>query len=98
MNPLSRDQGVGLIPWSPLARGRLARAPEDKTARAETDPFAKRMYDPNAGADDKVIAALHGVATKRGVPHGHIALAWVLGKTDAPIVGATKMSHLEDAV
>jgi len=98
MNPLCRDQGVGLIPWSPLARGRLARAPQERTARADADQYAKRMYDAHAAADDKVVAALHDVATKKGVPHGQVALAWVLRKTDAPIVGATKMGHLDDAV
>jgi 1-deoxyxylulose-5-phosphate synthase len=99
MIPLCRDQSVGVIPWSPLARGRLARAPEATTARVETDAFAKRMYDPSADADGRVLAALHEVARARGVPHGKVALAWVLANdtVTAPIVGATRLEHLEEA-
>jgi aryl-alcohol dehydrogenase-like predicted oxidoreductase len=101
MAPLCRDQGVGLIPWSPLARGRLARPPEAQgTRRSETDRFGQTLYARMADADGRVLAALDGVATVRKLPHAQIALAWLLRKqgVTAPIVGATKMHHLEDAV
>ncbi len=99
MAPLCRDQGVGMIPWSPLARGRLARAPEAKTARTETDQFGKRLYAATGDADARVIAALDEVARARKLPHAQVALAWLLqkGGVTAPIVGATKMKHLDDA-
>ncbi|MDB4946912.1 MAG: aldo/keto reductase [Labilithrix sp.] len=101
MNPLCVDQGVGLVPWSPLARGKLARAPEAKsTLRSETDQFGKRLYAANEEADGRVLAALDGVAKARDLPHAQVALAWLLQRPNvtAPIVGATKMKHLEDAV
>src|SRR6202000_2470057 len=101
MAPLCRDQGLGMIPWSPLARGRLARAPDAKTARTETDQFGKRLYTGTAPeADGRVLAALDEVARARKLPHAQVALAWLLqkGGVTAPIVGATKMHHLEDAV
>jgi aryl-alcohol dehydrogenase-like predicted oxidoreductase len=100
MAPLCRDQGVGMIPWSPLARGRLARPPETKTARTETDQFGQRLYAAMEEADARVVAALDQLAKKRGLPHAQVALAWLLqkGGVTSPIVGATKMHHLEDAV
>jgi 1-deoxyxylulose-5-phosphate synthase len=101
MIPLCRDQGVGLIPWSPLARGRLARAPgEGSTKRAETDRFGKGLYGATAEADGRVLAALDALARKRRLPHAQVALAWLLGNAAvaAPIVGATKLEHLETAV
>jgi 1-deoxyxylulose-5-phosphate synthase len=100
MAPLCMDQGVGIIPWSPLARGKLARAPEAKTARMETDAFGKRLYAAMSDADDRVQAALDVVARTRDLPHAQVALAWLLQKdgVTAPIVGATKMHHLEQAV
>ncbi len=102
MNPVCGDQGVGLIPWSPLARGRLARGPETKgaTKRAETDRFGKVLYSSMADADDRVLAALDGVAKARGLPHAQVALAWLLQRPNvaSPIVGATKMEHLDAAV
>jgi aryl-alcohol dehydrogenase-like predicted oxidoreductase len=101
MVPLCRDQGVGMIPWSPLARGRLARAPQAKpTKRAETDRFGKTLYSSMGDADDRVIAEVDRVASARKVPHAQVALAWLLRKDDvtAPIVGATKIEHLETAV
>ena len=99
--PLCRDQGVGLIPWSPLARGRLARAPEEKaTKRSETDRFGSTLYASMAEADQRVLAAVDALAMARTLSHAHIALAWLLQKdaVTAPIVGATKMAHLETAV
>lgn len=100
MAPLCRDQGVGMIPWSPLARGKLARPPEAKTPRTETDQFGKRLYAAMEEADARVISALDAVAKARALPHAQVALAWLLEKdgVTAPIVGATKMAHLEDAV
>ncbi len=101
MAPLCRDQGVGMIPWSPLARGKLARGPEAQpTRRSETDPFGKIVYAKMAGADAHVIAAVDAVAKARKVPHAQIALAWLLrqGGVTSPIIGATKMNHLDDAV
>jgi aryl-alcohol dehydrogenase (NADP+) len=97
MIPLCIDQGVGIIPWSPLARGRLTRPWAEHTARSETDEFGRSLY----GEHDRVIVdAVLGVAAKRGVTPAQIALAWLLSKpgVDAPIVGATKSHHLADAV
>ncbi|HEX4462588.1 MAG TPA: aldo/keto reductase [Polyangia bacterium] len=101
MAPLCRDQGVGMIPWSPLARGRLARAPEaGKTTRSETDAFGKRLYASMEDADMRVQQALEGIVNARKLPHARVALAWLLQKSGvtSPIIGATKMQHLEDAV
>jgi len=101
MVPLCRDQGVGLIPWSPLARGHLARAPEVKvTKRSETDRFGKTLYSSMAEADQRVIAGVDKLAKTRNLPHAQIAIAWLLQNdaVTAPIVGATKMEHLETAV
>jgi aryl-alcohol dehydrogenase-like predicted oxidoreductase len=101
MIPLCRDMGVGIIPWSPLARGFLARGlSQETTKRSETDRFSKTVYGPMADADRRVLAVVDAVAGKRGVPNADVALAWLLGKEAvvAPIVGATKMAHLETAV
>jgi len=101
MMPLCRDQGVGLIPWSPLARGRLARGPDaTATLRSETDRFGSVLYTAMVEADQRVLASLDGVAKARRLPHAQIALAWLLQNdgVTSPIVGATKMEHLEDAV
>jgi aryl-alcohol dehydrogenase-like predicted oxidoreductase len=101
MIPLCRDQGVGLIPWSPLARGLLARPPEGKaTKRSATDRFGKTLYGATAEADREVLAAVDALARRRKLPHAQIALAWLLQKDQvtAPIIGATKMEHLEAAV
>jgi len=100
MVPLCRDQGVGLIPWSPLARGYLARPPQAKaTKRSETDRFGKTLYASMAEADGRVIAEVDELAKARKLPNAQIALAWLLQKdgVTAPIVGATKMEHLETA-
>jgi aryl-alcohol dehydrogenase-like predicted oxidoreductase len=100
MLPLCRAEGVGVIPWSPLARGRLTREPEASSARAETDAYGRSLYDASAEADRRVIEAVGAVAARRGVPRAQVALAWVLQKAGvtAPIVGATKVQHLDDAV
>ncbi len=98
MHPLCLDQGVGVIPWSPLARGRLAKLPEQRTTtRSSSDPIGDRMY---TEADDAVVHAVADVAKARGVPLAPVALAWMLHKdaVTAPIIGATKPGHVEDAV
>jgi aryl-alcohol dehydrogenase-like predicted oxidoreductase len=100
MLPLCREEGIGVIPWSPLARGRLTRDWDETTARTETDEFGKTLYAATADADRKVVEAVAKVAKARGIPRARVALAWVLqhpGVT-APIIGASKMSHLDDAV
>jgi aryl-alcohol dehydrogenase-like predicted oxidoreductase len=102
MIPQCLDQGVGIIPWSPLARGLLAgnrtREGERKTRRAETDAFADSLYKPDL--DFPVVDRATEVAEQRGVPSAQLALAWLLHKpgVTAPIVGATKQRHIEDAL
>ncbi|MEP7056840.1 MAG: aldo/keto reductase [Caldimonas sp.] len=100
MLPFCRDAGIGVIPWSPLARGRLTRAWDAASARAETDAFGRTLYAKTADADRKVVEALAGVAGRLGAPMAQVALAWVLQKSEvsAPIVGATKLGQLDDAV
>jgi aryl-alcohol dehydrogenase-like predicted oxidoreductase len=99
MMPLCRDLGVGVIPWSPLARGRLTRAWDESTERLRTDAFGKTLYAV-PDADRRVVEAVGAVAAARGVPRAQVALAWMLGKpfVTAPIVGASRPQHLEDAV
>jgi aryl-alcohol dehydrogenase-like predicted oxidoreductase len=102
MLPLCIDQGVAVIPWSPLARGMLAgnrtRAGEKRTHRAQTDSFGDSLYTPEVDFD--VVDRLTEVANERGAPSAEVALAWLLHKrgVTAPIVGATKVEHLEDAL
>jgi aryl-alcohol dehydrogenase-like predicted oxidoreductase len=100
MLPLCRAEGIGVIPWSPLARGRLTRDWDETSARSETDAFGKSLYAATADADRKVVEAVAKVAAQRGIPRAQVALAWVLAKPGitAPIVGATKPHHLDDAV
>lgn len=100
MLPLCKDEKIGVIPWSPMARGRLTRDWDTTTARSETDEFGKYLYAQTAESDRVVVERVVEIAEKRGVPRAQIALAWVLQKDSvtAPIIGATKMSHLEDAV
>ena len=100
MVPLCRDQGVGLIPWSPLARGRLARPPgAAATPRSESDRFGTTLYAPMAEADARVIGEVDRIARVRHLPHAQVALAWLLQKdaVTAPIVGATKLDQLDAA-
>jgi aryl-alcohol dehydrogenase-like predicted oxidoreductase len=101
MMPLCRDQGVGVIPWSPLARGRLARgAGATATKRSETDRFGSILYAAMEEADRRVLGALDALAKARNLPHAELAMAWLLQKegVSSPIVGATKLEHLEAAV
>jgi 1-deoxyxylulose-5-phosphate synthase len=97
MHPLCLDQGVGVIPWSPLARGRLAREWGVETERSGTDVFGAKLYD---DGDKAIVEAVGRVAERRGVPRAQVALAWLLQRpaVTAPIVGATKERHLSDAV
>jgi aryl-alcohol dehydrogenase-like predicted oxidoreductase len=97
MMPLCADQGVGVIPWSPLARGRLTRDWDTATARSETDEFGKALYN----ADDRVIVErVAEVAHERGTSPAQVAVAWMLSKpfVTSPIIGVTKASHIDDAV
>jgi aryl-alcohol dehydrogenase-like predicted oxidoreductase len=101
MIPLCLNEGIGVIPWSPLARGRLARttpSPSTGTTRADNDQYAVDLYD--SPSDLEVIEAVRRVAKEIGVPPGEAALAWLLSKPAvvAPIIGATKLEHLESAV
>src|ERR1700710_542513 len=97
MLPLCADEGIGVIPWSPLARGRLTREWDSQTARSETDEFGKSLY---SEGDRAIVERVAQVAEARGVPRAQVALAWVLSKpvVTAPIVGVTKDRHLDDAV
>ncbi len=100
MLPLCQSEGIGVIPWSPLARGRLARPwQSEATKRFQTDAFGKSMYSKTEEADHKVADSLGELAEKRGIPRAQLALAWMLSKPviTAPIVGATKLNHLTDA-
>jgi aryl-alcohol dehydrogenase-like predicted oxidoreductase len=100
MMPLCRAEGIGVIPYSPLASGRLTRdQAAEPTLRAETDQVAKSKYDASAEADRQIVERVAEMAEGRSVPRSHIALAWLLQKqpVTAPIVGATKLSHLEEA-
>jgi len=100
MLPLCREEGIGVIPWSPLARGRLTRDWDDATERMRTDQYGRALYGATLDADRKVVEAVARLAAGRGLPRAQIALAWLLHKPDitAPIVGASKPGHLEDAV
>ena len=98
MIPLCSSEGVGLVPWSPLARGVLAGNRKAGTVRSQEDDYTKKLYAQEA--DDRVVEAVAQVAKNRGVPPAQIALAWLLHKPEvsAPIVGASKPHHLQDAV
>jgi aryl-alcohol dehydrogenase-like predicted oxidoreductase len=99
---LCASEGIGVTPWSPLARGRLARPSgvEDSTARAKTDAFGKSLFVKTTDIDAPVIDRTHEIAQARGVPPAQVAMAWLLRKpvVTSPIFGATKSQHLEDAI
>jgi 1-deoxyxylulose-5-phosphate synthase len=97
MLPFCLDQGVGVIPWSPLARGRVARPWDSETTRSETDDFGSRLYRPE---DAEIVAEVERIAQARGVAMAQVGLAWVMQQPaiTAPIVGITKAQHLTDAV
>src|SRR6266853_1463484 len=98
MTPLCRAEGIGLLPWSPLARGVLAGNRKASTLRSQEDDYTKKLYTQEA--DDRVVETVAQVAKNRGVPAAQVALAWLLHKSEvtAPIVGASKPHHLQDAV
>lgn len=101
MLPLCRAEGIGVTPYSPLASGRLTRDwSSETTLRSETDQIAKSKYDATADTDRQVVERVAEIAEQHGVPRAHIALAWLLQKAPvtAPIIGATKISHLDTAV
>ncbi|MBO0694650.1 MAG: aldo/keto reductase [Verrucomicrobia bacterium] len=102
MLPLCLAEGIGVLPWSPLARGRLARALDARssTTRSQTDEYAEKLYSGTEEVDKQVVDRVGEVAKARGIPRAQIALAWLLHKpaVTAPIVGATKLHHLEEAV
>src|ERR1700744_3085634 len=100
MLPLCESEGIGVIPWSPLARGRLTRDWDTESARSETDAFGRTLYAQTQDADRRIVERVSEIAKERGVPRAQVALAWVLQKKPitAPIVGATKLHHLDDAV
>ena len=98
MLPLCRDQKIAVLPWSPLARGRLTRDWDETSERQNTDVFGRTLY--GLDSDREIAAAVAEVAKARGVPRAQVALAWLLQKDGitAPIVGASKLGHLDDAV
>jgi aryl-alcohol dehydrogenase-like predicted oxidoreductase len=100
MHPFCIDQGVGVLPWSPLARGKLTRDWDATTNRSATDEFGSTLYGQAEDADRRVAEAVASIAAERGVPRAQVALAWVAQQeaVTSPIVGATKLSHLDDAV
>jgi 1-deoxyxylulose-5-phosphate synthase len=100
MMPLCVDERIGVIPWSPLARGRLTREWDTKTARTQTDEYGNKLYVDTVDADRRVVEQVAKIAAVRGVPRAQVALAWVAQKPfiTAPIIGASKPQHLTDAV
>ncbi|QUS38805.1 aldo/keto reductase [Tardiphaga alba] len=100
MLPFCADQGIAVMPWSPLARGRLTRAWEETSERQKTDEFGKGLYVQAEQADRNIVEQVAAVAKARGVPQAQVALAWLLQKPDitSPIIGASKPAHLTDAV
>ncbi|CAG6397109.1 aldo/keto reductase [Streptomyces cocklensis] len=100
MLPLCADQGIGVIPWSPLARGRLTRDWDTVTDRSSADPIGNSLYDATEAADKAVVEKVASIAAARGIARAQVALAWLLRNPviSAPIVGAGKPGHLEDAL
>jgi aryl-alcohol dehydrogenase-like predicted oxidoreductase len=100
MLPLCADQGIAVMPWSPLARGRLARAWNETSSRQETDEFGKKLYTQFPDSDRLIVDQVSAIASARGVPRAQVAMAWLVQKkgVTSPIVGASKPDHLKDAV
>ena len=100
MYPFCEDQGVGALPWSPLARGKLTRPWEQRTERFDSDPLGQKLYQHNEASDRKIVETVLDIAADRGVAAAQVALAWVMQRSvvASPIVGATKLHHLDDAV
>lgn len=99
MLPLCAAEGVAVLPWSPLARGRLARPAGSETARSRGDAYAHLLYDATEASDRAVVERVEAVAAARGVPMAQVALAWLLSRAGvtAPIIGATRPDQLDDA-
>jgi len=99
MMPLCEDQGIGVIPWSPMARGKLTRDWEETTLRSETDKFGQALYD-HTDSDREIALRVRRIAAAHGVSRAQVALAWMLQKpfVTSPIIGATKPHHLDDAI
>jgi aryl-alcohol dehydrogenase-like predicted oxidoreductase len=97
MIPFCIDQGVGVIPWSPLARGRITRPWDSQTARSQTDEFGSILY---SDADKPIVDVVGDIAAERGIGRAQVGLAWILSRpgVSAPIIGATKPQHLDDAI
>lgn len=100
MLPLCADQGIAVMPWSPLARGRLTRAWNESSSREETDEFGKKLYTQFPDSDRLIVDQVSAIAGARGVPRAQVALAWLVQKkgVTSPIVGASKPDHLRDSV
>jgi aryl-alcohol dehydrogenase-like predicted oxidoreductase len=100
MMPLCADAGIGVMPWSPLARGRLTRAWDTETPRTRTDVYGNTLYTAMVDADRRIVDQVGAIAAERGVPKAQVALAWIAQKpfVTSPIVGASKRQHLDDAV
>ena len=100
MLPLCKAEGIGVLPWSPLARGRLTRDWDTQTERTQTDAYGKSLYVGAEEADRQVVEGVGSIAATRGIPMAQVALAWVLQKEPvaSPVVGATKPHHLDDAI
>lgn len=100
MYPFCLDQGIGALPWSPLARGKLTRPWDEKSARFDSDPLAPSLYQQNEEGDRRIVETVFAIAEERGITPAQVALAWVMHQpvVSSPIVGATKLRHLEDAV
>lgn len=100
LGPLCKADSIGVVPWSPLARGRLTRGWDEASARSETDEFGRTLYAKTTDADRKVVEAVAALAARLGIPMAQVSLAWVLQKAEvtALIVGATKLQQIDDAV
>jgi aryl-alcohol dehydrogenase-like predicted oxidoreductase len=100
MLPLCADAGIAVLPWSPLARGRLTRPWKTETARIRTDHYGNKLFEATEESDRRVVEQVAAIAEARGTPRAQVALAWLIRKSGitAPIVGASKPEHLDDAV
>lgn len=98
MNPCCAEEGIALTPYSPLASGRLVKPKTETSKRLQSDTFAQRKYGASAAQDDVIIDRVADLAQRRGLTRTQVALGWLLSKTAAPVVGATKLRHIEEAV
>lgn len=98
MNPCCAEEGIALTPYSPLASGRLVKPKTETSKRLQSDTFAQRKYGASAAQDDVIIDRVAELAQRRGLTRTQVALGWLLSKTAAPVVGATKLRHIEEAV